>query len=66
MAWPPSSADRERAFEEDGSWFLNHYRCDDCGHQWSDEWSCTCDDDCPECGTTMTPTCSDELEGPDA
>ena len=30
--------------------FVNHYRCDGCGHVWQDEWSATCDDDCPECG----------------
>jgi hypothetical protein len=32
------------------AWFLNFYRCDDCGRVWSDEWSCTCDDECPHCG----------------
>jgi DNA-directed RNA polymerase subunit M/transcription elongation factor TFIIS len=28
----------------------NFYRCPDCGEEWQDEWSCGCDDDCPECG----------------
>jgi hypothetical protein len=32
-------------------WFLNHYVCEDCGCEWEDEWSATCDDDCPECGS---------------
>jgi len=30
--------------------FRNFYRCDQCGHEWSDEWSAMCDDDCPQCG----------------
>lgn len=50
------------------AWFLNHYECP-CGHTWSDEWSCMCDDECGECGTTCSPTDSEELEadkyGPD-
>ncbi len=25
------------------------YECD-CGNTWEDEWSCACDDECPECG----------------
>lgn len=32
------------------AWYLNHYQCGKCGTDWSDEWSCCCDDDCPECG----------------
>jgi len=43
-------------------WFRNHYRCARCHHRWSDEWSATCDDDCPECGARhMSPTASDDL-----
>lgn len=43
-------------------WFNNHYRCAGCGQDWSDEWSCTPDDDCPECGARhMTPFSSDDL-----
>ena len=30
--------------------FRNFYRCDRCGHEWTDVWSATCDDDCPACG----------------
>lgn len=33
------------------AWFLNYYECDRCGRDWTDEWSCTCDDDCPHCGS---------------
>jgi len=32
------------------AWFLNHYTCYRCDQDWSDNWSCTCDDDCPHCG----------------
>ena len=43
-------------------WFRNHYRCSACGHAWTDEWSATCDDDCPSCGARhWSPTHSDDL-----
>ena len=32
------------------AWFRNYYRCARCGHEWTDEWSATCEDDCPHCG----------------
>jgi len=28
------------------AWFRNHYICERCDSTWTDEWSCTCDDDC--------------------
>jgi predicted nucleic acid-binding Zn-ribbon protein len=44
------------------AWYRNHYECDRCGNEWEDEWSCTCDDDCPSCGARhMSPHDSDEL-----
>ncbi len=44
------------------AWFLNHYECDRCGREWTDEWSCTCDDDCPHCGARhMSPSDSEDL-----
>ena len=44
------------------AWFRNHYECDRCGSHWDDEWSCTCDDDCPRCGARhMSPYASDDL-----
>lgn len=44
------------------AWFRNYYRCDRCGYMWEDEWSCTCDDDCPQCGLRhMSPCDSDDL-----
>jgi hypothetical protein len=33
------------------AWFRNHYRCGDCSTDWEDEWSCCCDDECPNCGS---------------
>ncbi len=43
-------------------WFRNHYRCDRCGTSWTDEWSCCCDDDCPQCGARhMSPLESEDL-----
>ena len=44
------------------AWFLNHYECERCDGQWTDEWSCMCDDDCPHCGARhMSPYNSEEL-----
>jgi hypothetical protein len=44
------------------AWFCNHYHCDRCDHEWSDEWSATCDDDCPKCGARhWSPFRSDDL-----
>lgn len=44
------------------SWFRNHYTCAGCGRSWTDEWSATCDDDCPHCGARhMSPAKSDDL-----
>jgi hypothetical protein len=35
--------------------YTNYYRCEDCGVEWIDEWSCACDDECPECGKDFSP-----------
>jgi hypothetical protein len=44
------------------TWFINHYHCTDCGTKWSDEWSCCCDDECPNCGSrNWSPVDSDDL-----
>ena len=48
--------------EERMAWFLNYYKCDRCGGEWTDEWSCMCDDDCPHCSARhMSPSESDDL-----
>jgi hypothetical protein len=41
--------------------FTNQYDCP-CGTSWEDEWCAACDDDCPSCGTTCSPTESEEGE----
>ncbi|WP_444679581.1 hypothetical protein [Halomonas sp. E19] len=41
--------------------WLNHYECSECGNEWSDEWSCQCDDRCPACDTSCSPIESDDL-----
>jgi predicted nucleic acid-binding Zn-ribbon protein len=42
--------------------FRNFYRCDRCGHEWTDVWSATCDDDCPACGARhMSPAKSEVM-----
>jgi len=44
------------------AWFLNHYTCARCNTDWTDEWSCMWDDDCPHCGARhMSPHESDDL-----
>jgi len=40
--------------------YVNYYACAECGTEWDDRWSCACDDECPSCGTDMTPYDSDE------
>lgn len=42
--------------------FVNHYRCNECGTEWDDIWSCTCDDRCPTCNTSISPYHSDDLD----
>lgn len=62
------AADRLGAFDWQGNrdtdgvpcrW-RNHYECD-CGVQWSNEWSCQCDDECLSCSTPHSPYHSDDL-----
>jgi len=40
--------------------FMNLYRCTNCATEWEDAWDATCDDECPRCGTVMTPYLSDD------
>lgn len=39
--------------------FINHYDCP-CGTHWSNEDDCTCDDRCPDCRTSCSPTESED------
>ena len=44
------------------AWFLNTYQCERCDETWTDEWSCTCDDECPHCGfRDLAPLDSEDL-----
>ena len=43
------------------AWYLNRYECVECNVAWEDEWSCCCDDECPECKVDHTPFDSDDL-----
>lgn len=44
------------------AWYRNYYHCEDCGAAWTDEWSCCCDDECPQCGSRhWSPLKSDDL-----
>ncbi len=40
--------------------YRNFYQCP-CGCTWEDEWDCQCDDRCPECNTSCSPSESEEL-----
>lgn len=53
--------------ESELPWFRNFYECPDCEYRWTDEWTATCDDDCPACGSRhITPFVSEDIEGPGA
>jgi hypothetical protein len=49
-------------WQEDVTWYRNEYLCEECGTEWIEEWSCQCDDKCPECGLAMEPNESNEVE----
>jgi DNA-directed RNA polymerase subunit RPC12/RpoP len=48
--------------------FRNFYRCARCDYEWTDDWSATCDDDCPACGARhMSPYKREDIaEGDEA
>jgi hypothetical protein len=44
------------------AWYRNYYKCARCDYEWQDEWSCMCEDDCPDCGARhMTAYDADDL-----
>ena len=43
------------------TWYLNYYRHRECHTRWTDEWSCTCNDKCPECNAEIEPYNSEDL-----
>jgi hypothetical protein len=48
----------------DLQWFRNRYECVRCAVKWEDEWSCMCDDRCPDCDLEMMPYESENLTHP--
>src|SRR5208283_5110106 len=43
------------------AWFRKSYWCDECSVGWTDEWSCACNDRCPECDAEIEPFESEDL-----
>ena len=41
--------------DSDENRYTNHYHHEACGATWQDTWSCSCDDDCPNCGVPLSP-----------
>jgi len=37
------------------AWFLKSYRHEECDIEWTDEWSCACNDRCPVCDAEIEP-----------
>ena len=44
------------------AWFRNYYRHEACDVEWTDEWSCACNDRCPECDAEIEPYNLDDLD----
>ena len=42
-------------------WFENSYHCPICNTEWTDEWSCMCNDKCPNCNAEIEPHDSVDL-----
>jgi len=63
--WAYSAGFLNGTFEaEEQIRFLNHYKCPDDGTEWSDEWSCACNDRCPTCNKEIEPYESKEIDAP--
>ena len=54
---------KETLFEsaEQEASFQNHYLCTKCDCSWIDQWSCSCNDRCPQCNAEIEPHDSIEL-----
>ena len=46
------------------AWYENSYDCSECTATWTNEWSCMCNDRCPECDCETQPTSSIDLSQP--
>jgi hypothetical protein len=42
-------------------WYERFYVCSECNTAWTDEWSCVCNDRCPECDCETQPMSSIDL-----
>lgn len=49
-----SLAEQQAYEDDDGQWFEIEYECKQ-GHTWTEEWSCACDSECPDCGQRDVP-----------
>lgn len=56
-------SDLDRDTEDEPIVWRNRYKCG-CGEEWTDDWSCQCDDRCPTCDTSVGPIDSEWI-GPD-
>ena len=41
--------------------FRNYYKCPKDNTNWTDEWSCTCNDHCPACNIEIEPYFSEDI-----
>jgi len=63
--WAYSAGFLDEAFMADEEIrFINHYRCPDDGTEWTDRWSCACNDKCPTCNKEIEPYKSQEIDPP--
>ncbi len=42
-------------------WYEKSHKCPRCATEWTDEWSCTCNDRCPTCHVESSPISSRDL-----
>ena len=48
--------------KENNAMYRIYYHCSECGEEWTDEWSCTCNDRCPKCNAETPPYSSEEID----
>jgi len=41
--------------------YRNYYDCSRCGNEWTDDWSCCCNDKCSVCNAEIEPSHSKQL-----
>ena len=59
-----ASLKEDESAEAVADWYENTYECLECDATWTDEWSCTCNDRCPECNVETEPSSSLDLSEP--